>query len=421
MYRAPRGMQDILPDDQPQWQSLIERCSDIAKRFGYRRIDTPIVEATEVFLRGVGETTDVVEKEMYTFVDKGDNSLTLRPEFTAAICRAYLEHGMASWPQPVRLYSIGPLFRYDRPQAGRYRQFHQFNVEAIGEADPTLDAEVIEMAGLLYDEVGITGTSLLVNSIGDEVCRPRYVLVLRDFFARQLDDLCADCRARLGRNPLRLLDCKNPTCQRIGDEAPRSVDWLCEACAAHFSTLTRYLDQLGRPWRIDHRLVRGLDYYTRTVFEYQPADVGGQSTIGGGGRYDGLIAQLGGRPTPGIGFATGLERILLNRKRAGLETPPAEPPVAYLVAVTDELVAEALALAARLRRARIPTIGPVGGRGLKGQLRAANASGATYAIVVGPDEVAVGAVQLKPLRGGEPRLVPLDTIADALSTAHEPR
>ncbi len=226
MYRAPRGMQDILPDDQPEWQFLIDRCVDIAKRYGYRRIDTPIVEATEVFLRGVGETTDVVEKEMYTFLDKGDNSLTLRPEYTAAICRAYLEHGMASWPQPVRLYSIGPLFRYDRPQAGRYRQFHQFNIEAIGEGDPTIDAEVIDMAGLLYDEVGVPTTRLLVNSIGDEACRPRYVETLRDYFARHLDALCADCRGRLARNPLRLLDCKNPTCQRIGDAAPRSIDWL---------------------------------------------------------------------------------------------------------------------------------------------------------------------------------------------------
>jgi histidyl-tRNA synthetase len=413
-------MQDILPDDQPHWQSLIERCCDIAKRYGYRRIDTPIVEATEVFLRGVGETTDVVEKEMYTFFDKAENSLTLRPEFTAAVCRAYLEHGMASWPQPVRLYSIGPLFRYDRPQAGRYRQFHQFNVEAIGEADPTLDAEVIDLAGLLYEEVGLTGVSLLVNSIGDEACRPRYVAALRDFFARYLDDLCADCRGRLGRNPLRLLDCKNPTCQRIGDEAPRSVDWLCEACAAHFATLIRYLDRLGRPWRIDHRLVRGLDYYTRTVFEYQPADVGGQSTIGGGGRYDGLIAQLGGRPTPGIGFATGLERILLNRKRAGLDAPPPDVPVAYVVAVAETVVAEAVALAARLRRGGVATAGPVGGRGLKGQLRAANASGATYAVIVGPDELAVGAAQLKPMRGGEPQLVPIESLADALVSALEP-
>ena len=417
MYRAPRGMQDILPDDQPDWQFLLERCVDIAKRYGYRRIDTPIVESTEVFLRGVGETTDVVEKEMYTFRDKGDNALTLRPEYTAAICRAYLEHGMASWPQPVRLYSIGPLFRYDRPQAGRYRQFHQFNVEAIGEADPTIDAEVIDLAGLLYEEVGIPSTTLLVNSIGDDACRPGYIEALRSFFARHVDHLCADCRARLDRNPLRLLDCKNPSCQRIGDDAPRSVDRLCPACSAHFMTLARYLDRLGRPWQVDHRLVRGLDYYTRTVFEYQPDDVGGQSTLGGGGRYDGLIAQLGGRPTPGFGFATGLERILLNQKKAGIEAPPPERPVAYLVAIGDDAITEAVALAAALRRRGIPTAGPVGGRSLKGQMRHANASGARYAVILGPDELAAGEAQLKPLQGGEPRTVPLGDLATALITA----
>ncbi|MCS6800686.1 MAG: histidine--tRNA ligase [Chloroflexota bacterium] len=414
MYRAPRGMQDILPDDQPYWQQLIERCVDIAQRYGYRRIDTPIVESTEVFLRGVGETTDVVEKEMYTFLDKGANSLTLRPEFTAAICRAYLEHGMASWPQPVRLYSIGPLFRYDRPQAGRYRQFHQFNVEAIGEGDPTLDAEVIDMAGLLYEEVGLSGLHLLVNSIGDDACRPRYIVALRDFFGQHLDELCSDCRGRLGRNPLRVLDCKHPACRQIGDDAPRSVDWLCDACAVHFATLTRYLDRLGRRWQIDHRLVRGLDYYTRTVFEYQPADAGAQSAIGGGGRYDGLIAQLGGRPTPGVGFATGLERIVLNQKKAGMEAPPPEPPRAYLVAVNEEALTEAVALAAALRRRGIATAGPVGGRGLKGQMRHANASGARYAIILGPDELAAGEAQVKPLHGGEPRLLRLEDVADAL-------
>ncbi|MFN8532493.1 MAG: histidine--tRNA ligase [Dehalococcoidia bacterium] len=414
MYRAPRGMQDILPDDQPDWQHLLHLCDDIAQRYGYRRIDTPLVESTDVFSRAVGDTTDVVEKEMYTFQDKGDNSLTLRPEYTASVCRAYLEHGMASWPQPVKLYSVGPLFRYDRPQAGRYRQFHQFNAEAIGESDPTLDAEIVDMAGRLFEVAGIPAVALLINSIGDADCRPAYIEALRTYFAGHAEELCSDCRDRLERNPLRLLDCKSPGCHRLGDHAPKSIDYLCPACAQHFQRLIGFLDRLGRPWHIDHRLVRGLDYYTRTVFEYQPADVGGQSTIGGGGRYDGLIAQLGGRATPGIGFATGLERILLNRKKAGVEAPQPAQPVAYIVTIGAESEVEAVALAATLRARGIPTLGPVGGRGVKGQMRQANASGAKYAIILGPDEIAAGEAHLKPLHGGDPRNVPLGDVVASL-------
>ncbi|GIW12249.1 MAG: histidine--tRNA ligase [Dehalococcoidia bacterium] len=415
MYRAPRGMQDILPDDQPAWQQLIALCEDIAKRYGYRRIDTPIVEATEVFLHGVGATTDVVEKEMYTFRDKGENALTLRPEFTAAICRAYLEHGMAAWPQPVKLYAIGPLFRYDRPQAGRYRQFHQFNVEAIGDADPSLDAEVIDLAGQLFQEAGLTDLDLVVNSIGDEHCRPAYVAALRDYYRRWQDLLCADCRARLERNPLRLLDCKNPTCLRLGEEAPRSLDYLCAPCAAHFQQLAAYLDRLGRRWRIDHRLVRGLDYYTRTVFEYQPTEGGAQSAVGGGGRYDGLIARLGGKPTPGIGFATGLERVLLNRRQAGREEPAPARPLVFVVAIGEETRVEAVALASRLRARGIPTAGPLLSRSPKAQFRQADASGARLAVVLGPEELAAGEATLQFLREDRPpQRVPLAELAPVL-------
>ena len=387
VFRAPRGTADHLPEEQKYWRYIESKAVEIANRFGYGRIDTPAFEDSNLFVRSVGEGTDIVEKEMYTFEDRGGDSVTLRPEGTAPVCRAYLEHGMHNLPQPVRMYYFCPVFRYERPQAGRFRQHHQFGVEALGDADPSVDAEVIEVAWELMGSLGLRDINLLVNSIGDSQCRPDYIERLRDYYSGHHDRLCEDCRDRLGRNPLRLLDCKVETCHALGDEAPQSTDYLCDECREHWGKLSTYLDAMGLPYTVDHRLVRGLDYYTRTVFEIQPLDVGGQSTIVGGGRYDGLINELGGRPTPGIGFATGIERLTLNLKRGDVPVPD-EPSPQYLVAnVGDNARTAALELAVRLRRAGVGAILSSGSRGLRGQMRQANALNIPYALILGDDEI----------------------------------
>ena len=395
MFQAPRGTADLLPSEQKYWRYIESKAREIASRYGFGRIDTPTFEDSDLFVRSVGEGTDIVEKEMYTFEDRGGDSVTLRPEGTAPVCRAYLEHGMHNLPQPVRMYYFCPVFRYERPQAGRFREHHQFGAEVLGDADPSVDAEVIEMAWELMLSLGLLEINLLVNSIGDDVCRPGYVERLRDYYTGHHDKLCADCKGRLERNPLRLLDCKVETCHALGDQAPQSVDHLCEDCQEHWSKLLSYLDTIRLPYQLDHRLVRGLDYYTRTVFEVQPVEGGGQSTICGGGRYDGLITQLGGRPTPGIGFATGMERLTLNLKRSEVPVPE-EPSPKYLVAnVGDEARNAAVELAVRLRRAGVGAILSSGTRGLRGQMRQANALEIPYALILGDDEIQKGEVVVR--------------------------
>ena len=387
VFRAPRGTADRLPEEQKYWRYIEAKAKEIADRFGYGRIDTPAFEDSDLFVRSVGEGTDIVEKEMYTFEDRGGASVTLRPEGTAPVCRAYLEHGMHNLPQPVRMYYFCPVFRYERPQAGRFRQHHQFGVEALGDADPSVDAEVIEVAWELMRSLGLTEINLLVNSIGDSECRPAYIQGLRDYYSGHHGRLCPDCRERLDRNPLRLLDCKVATCHALGDEAPQSTGYLCEGCQDHWGKLLQYLDAMGLPYQVDHRLVRGLDYYTRTVFEVQPVEAGGQSTICGGGRYDGLITELGGRATPGIGFATGIERLTLNLKRGEVPVPE-EPSPRYLIAnVGGDARGAALELAVRLRRAGVGAVLSNGSRGLRGQMRQANALEIPYALILGDDEI----------------------------------
>ncbi len=412
VFRAPRGTADHLPDEQKYWRYIESKAVEIANLFGYGRIDTPAFEDSNLFIRSVGEGTDIVEKEMYTFEDRGGDSVTLRPEGTAPVCRAYLEHGMHNLPQPVRMYYFCPVFRYERPQAGRFRQHHQFGVEALGDADPSVDAEVIEVAWELMGSLGLRDINLLVNSIGDGECRPAYIERLRDYYSGHHDRLCGDCRERLERNPLRLLDCKVETCHALGDEAPHSTDYLCDDCRDHWEKLSSYLTAIDLPHTVDHRLVRGLDYYTRTVFEIQPLDVGGQSTICGGGRYDGLITELGGRATPGVGFATGIERLTLNLKRADVPVPD-EPTPRYLVAnVGDNARTAALELAVRLRRGGIGAILSSGSRGLRGQMRQANALGIPYALILGDDEIAKGEVMVRDMVASTQESRPL---ADFLS------
>ncbi len=400
MFSLPRGTQDILPQDQPYWRYVQEVAGELCRLFGYRRIDTPIFEETALFVRTVGEGTDIVDKEMYAFQDKAGAGLTLRPEGTAPVCRAYIQHGMHSLPQPVKLYYFAPIFRYDRPQAGRYRQHHQFGYEAIGEADPALDAEVIDLAWRLYAGLGLAGLSLELNSIGDRACRPAYLEALVEYYRPLAGHLCKDCQARLERNPLRLLDCKREQCQPYAEAAPRSAESLCPDCLEHFESLQRSLSRLDIPFHLNHRLVRGLDYYTRTVFEVQPREEGAQSTIGGGGRYDGLIEQLGGRPTPAVGFATGIERIILNLKRQGVEIPGEAETQVFVSYAGDVAKEQALDLMARLRREGIPAASAFDRKSLKAQLRQADARGARFALILGEDELRDGAVTLRDMEGG---------------------
>ena len=395
MFQAPRGTTDLLPEEQKYWRYIQSKATDLAHRYGYGRIDSPVFEDSGLFIRSVGEGTDIVEKEMYTFEDRGGDSVTLRPEGTAPVCRAYLEHGMHNLPQPVRLYYFCPVFRYERPQAGRFRQHHQFGVEVIGDADPSVDAEVIELAWQLMNNIGLRDINLLVNSIGDSECRPQYVERLKSYYSDHYSRLCQDCRSRLERNPLRLLDCKVETCRALGEAAPRSVDHLCAECQEHWDKLLSYLHIMGIPYQVEHRLVRGLDYYSRTVFEIQPDDIGAQSTICGGGRYDGLIEQLGGKHTPGVGFGSGLERLTLNLKRSEVPIPEEPKPTYLVINVGDAARPAALELAAKIRQAGVGAILGNGSRALRGQMRQANALGIPWALVLGDDEIQRGEVVVR--------------------------
>jgi len=410
VYKAPRGTVDILPADQDYWAHVQQRAADVCRLYGYQRLDTPIFEDYGLFARSDAGGTDLVEKEMYVFEDRSGQKLTLRAENTAPVCRAYLEHGMSNLPQPVRLYYIGPTFRYERPQAGRYRQHHQFGCEALGDASASLDVEVIELALGFLSSLGLRQLSVLLNSIGCRECQPQYVEVLRRHYQGLASGVCDDCRVRMVRNPLRLLDCKVPACKLIADEAPRISDYLCPACQEHFQEVQAQLNLLGIPFTLNHKLVRGLDYYTRTVFEILPQREGGQSAIVGGGRYDGLIEQIGGRPTPGVGFATGIERIILNLREQGLQAPPLATPVVYLAHVGEAARRAAVTLAATLRGQHIGVLASTGGRSLKAQLRQANSIGVCYTIILGDDEVQRGEAVVRDMAANSQETVSLDAL-----------
>ena len=395
MFRAPRGTTDILPQDQPYWRLVEQTAEAVGQLFGYQRLRTPLFEDADLFVRGVGTGTDIVEKEMYTFEDRGGDALTLLPEGTASVCRAYLEHGMASLPQPVRLFYFTPIFRYERPQAGRYRQHHQFGVEALGDQDPSIDAEVIELGWRFLADMGLKGLTLHLNTIGDFRCRPGFVEALKAYYAPLKDSLCTGCRLRLERAPLRLLDCKESSCQLLAQRAPHTLDHLCADCSDHWERLTAYLYRLGIHYTVDHHLVRGLDYYTRTVFEVKPPEEGSQTTILAGGRYDGLIEELGGRPTPGIGFGSGIERMVLNLKRQEVQPPdPLSRPV-VVAPLGERARAEGVGLASRLRQEGLHALMAPAGRSLKAQLRYASAMNTRYAIIIGEEELAKGVVVVR--------------------------
>jgi histidyl-tRNA synthetase len=414
VYQAPRGTVDILPAEQAYWRYIEQKASSICSLYGYERIDTPTFENTKLFTRSIGDDTDIVEKEMYSFKDKGDNDITLRPEGTASVCRAYVEHGMANLPQPVKLFYLSPIFRYERPQAGRLREFHQFGYEAIGDSDPVIDAEVIEMAWRFYEALGLKKLSLVVNSIGCDKCRPVYLDTLRRYYDGCSARLCRDCQARRERNTLRLLDCKNPNCQQFVDNAPKSTDYLCSDCAEHFKLLKNYLDSIELPYAVSHKLVRGLDYYTRTVFEIQPEIEGSQNTIGGGGRYDNLIAELGGKSTPAAGFAAGIERIILNLKRQDIEIPQGDRPSVFVASLGDAARETTVKLSSDLRKAGIAVIQSTGSKSLKAQMRQANNLNVKYAVIIGEEEVTAKTVVLKDMTGTGQETLPMNELIKRL-------
>jgi histidyl-tRNA synthetase len=406
-YRALQGFRDILPEEQPYWRFVEETAVAVAELYGYRRIETPILEETGVFLKTSGETSDVVEHQMYTFEDRSGKegrgqSLTLRPEGTAGVVRAYLEHGLFKLPQPVKLYYLSePMFRHERPQSGRYRQHHQFGCEALGESDPAIDAELIALLYQVYRRLGLQGIRVHLNSIGDPACRPVYIEALRAYYRPLLADCCQNCQARFEKNPLRLLDCKEPQDQAKIAAAPRSIDYLCEACRLHFEAVRRFLELYETPFELNPLLVRGLDYYTRTVFEFT-SDVD-QTALNGGGRYDGLAEILGGPATPGIGFGMGIERVILELKRQGITPPAMEPVRAFVVYLGREAVLKeaAVRLTAELRRAGLKAEMSYGDRSPRAQMKQANASGASYALLLGPDELASESVTVRNLRAAE--------------------
>ncbi len=403
---APKGTYDILPEDQPLRRWVISRAEEVFQRYGYSRIDTPMFEETRLFSRGVGESTDIVRKEMYTFTDLGGRSMTLRPEGTAPVARAYMEHGMHTLPQPVKLYYHCAMFRYESPQSGRYRQHYQLGVEAFGSEAPEIDAEVIGVLAALYRELGLEGLELRLNSMGCRECRPAYGSALRGFLTEHAGDFCGECVERAHLNPLRTFDCKVPTCRAALEAAPRLTEHLCSACAAHHARVQECLAVQGISFGADHTLVRGMDYYTRTTFEFQSSLLGAQSGVGGGGRYDDLVEAIGGPPTPGVGFGTGIERILLALARSGVTSPTPRRPLVYLVALSAEARDEVFALAHDIRSQGVVADLDYMTRSVKGQMKQANRSGARYAFIVGEQELAEGTVTVRDLMSGEEKCLP---------------
>ena len=410
LTNAPKGTKDILPDTSGYWQYLEQTARDICRCYAYQEIRTPIFEHTELFLRGIGETTDIVDKEMYTFIDKGDRSVTLRPENTAAVVRSFLEHKLYAQPQPTKLFYIGPMFRYDKPQAGRYRQFHQFGAEAIGTQGPAIDAELILLAVNFCKKLGLDELKLYINSVGCPQCRPVYRERLQDFLRDKLPHLCRDCQSRFDRNPLRILDCKNENCTRLSQGAPQMTDCLCQECDEHFSGLQRLLTASDIDFILNPRLVRGLDYYTKTAFEIQYPPLGAQSAVCGGGRYDGLIAECGGPATPAIGYAIGLERILLALEKQSL-CPDLSSAIDLFVAPLGKAAQPvALSLLTNLRQAGVPCDMDYMERSLKAQMKYANKYPARFVAIIGDDEVAQNKVMLKNMTTGDQQLVAIDLV-----------
>ena len=415
MINIPKGTKDVLPAQSYKWQYVEDCAKKVARAFNISEVRTPVFEHTELFARGVGDTTDIVNKEMYTFLDKGGRSITLKPEGTAGVARMFIENGLASSPLPMKSYYITPCYRYERPQAGRLREFHQFGVEVYGSPSPAADAEVISAASAFLKELGISDVELQINSIGCKTCRAAYNAALKEYFAPRLGEMCPACRERFEKNPLRMLDCKEETCKAIAANAPKILDYLCPDCANHFAEVQRLLTAQGIKYVIEPNIVRGLDYYTRTVFEFVSTAIGAQGTVCAGGRYDGLIAQLGGPQTPAVGFAAGLERLILLMENTSVPFRPQPVPAIYLAGMDELTRQKAFALAGSLRAAGIAAECDVMERSVKAQMKYADKIGARYVAVIGETELSNGAANVKNMADGSQCMVPFDGLAGYLS------
>ncbi len=413
--RAVKGTNDVLPEESYKWQYVEKKMLDTAALFGFKEIRVPVFEHTEVFQRSVGDTTDVVQKEMYTFDDKGGRSITLRPELTAGVIRSVIENGLYNQSLPQKVCYIGGCYRYEKPQAGRLREFHQFGVECIGAAAPAADAEVISLANSVLKGIGVDNLSLEINSIGCPTCRAEYHKALKAYFESKKDDLCETCKDRLDRNPMRILDCKSPICSEIAAGAPVMIDFLCEECSNHFSAVKNNLNEMGIEYSVNPTIVRGLDYYTRTVFEFVSGDIGAQSTVCGGGRYDGLMQQMGAPATPSLGFAMGIERLLLVLANQQKEIGKKQICDIYIAPMGDKATTKAAAICTALRGKGYSAQTDICGRGLKAQMRYANKIGARYSIVLGDNELESGIARIKNMESGEEKEISLDLIAEVLN------
>jgi len=418
---APRGTADILAPDILKWKYIEKKISEISSRFGYSEIRTPVFEHTELFERGVGDTTDVVQKEMYTFEDKGGRSITLRPEGTASVGRAFLEHNIYAQPLPAKLCYNITCYRYEKPQAGRLREFHQFGAECYGTQDPATDAEVISLAKTVLNELGIEKLTLNINSIGCPTCRAKYNEALKDYFRPYIENgtLCQTCRDRFDKNPLRILDCKSPICGEVADKAPILLDYICDECSAHFEEVKKHLEAMGIDYKVDGTIVRGLDYYTKTVFEFKTALQGTAGTVCGGGRYDGLIEQLGGAPTPGIGFAMGIERIILALEEANAMPDLKDVPDIFIANIGEETKLFVTALTDKLRKAGVKCERDLLGRSLKAQMKYADKCGARYSMVIGGDEAEKRKANLKNMIEKEQTEVSLENLDELIKIVKE--
>ena len=399
--KKPKGTEDVLPKDAYRWQFVENIFREEARAFGYKEIRTPVFEHTGLFERGVGSTTDVVQKEMYTFETKGHDSLTLRPEGTAGAARAVLEHGVFNDPLPIKAYYLVSCYRYERPQSGRQREFHQFGTECYGSNSPVADAEMITAAKSIFDRLQLKNIRLEINSIGCPSCRREYHKALKAYFSQYRDDLCEDCKDRLERNPMRLLDCKVPHDHALAQNAPVGLDYLCDECKDHFEKVKAFLSANGVEFTVNPKIVRGLDYYTKTVFEFICDDIGAQSTVCGGGRYDGLMEELGGNPMPGLGFGMGIERLLLTLDAQGIEIPKPDTCDVFIASLGEDAAAKASALAMTLRRAGLYAEFDVVGRGLKAQMKYANKLGAKFSVVLGDNEIEENKANIKNMQSGE--------------------
>ena len=412
--KAPRGTCDVLPQDSAKWQYVEEKMLETARLFGFSEIRLPVFEHTEVFTKSVGDTTDVVQKEMYTFLDKGERSITLRPELTAGVVRSVIEHGLLSGPMPLKVCYIGGCYRYEKPQAGRLREFHQFGIESFGAKSPAADAEVIMLADHLLKTLRLKSYSLHINSIGCPECRKNYHAALKEYFRSKSENLCGTCLDRLERNPMRILDCKSPVCSEIAAGAPVVLDYLCDECREHFEGVKSHLTAAGIEFSIDPHIVRGLDYYTKTVFEFVSTSLGAQSTVCGGGRYDGLIEQMHGAPTPALGFGMGIERLLMIMEAENAEMPETRKPDIYLAPMGEAAALKCTAICSALREDGFIALTDITGRGLKAQMKYADKLGARFTIVLGDNELSENKAMMKDMQSGEQHETALDNISEAL-------